>query len=96
MGLLLGPCQTTLLMHKALHILSLSVSAAESSAYARLQVVLIVNSLVYLALSFITVPLYSIGVQMGSEFKPHIFMPDVTTDCRMKPEEQQDGIKASC
>ncbi|KAL0030493.1 hypothetical protein WJX79_009941 [Trebouxia sp. C0005] len=41
-------------------------------------VVLIINSSVYIALSFITVPLYSIGVQMGSDFKPHIFSPDVT------------------
>ncbi len=39
--------------------------------------VLIVNAIVYLALSFITVPLYSLGVQMGSDFRPHIFSPDV-------------------
>jgi len=42
-----------------------------------LQVVLIANAVVYLALSFITVPLYSLGVQMGSDFRPHIFSPDV-------------------
>ncbi len=42
-----------------------------------MQVVLIVNAIVYLALSFITVPLYSLGVQMGSDFRPHIFSPDV-------------------
>ncbi|KAA6422761.1 MAG: hypothetical protein FRX49_07296 [Trebouxia sp. A1-2] len=40
-------------------------------------VVLIANAVVYLALSFITVPLYSLGVQMGSDFRPHIFSPDV-------------------
>ena len=42
-----------------------------------MQVVLIANAVVYLALSFITVPLYSLGVQMGSDFRPHIFSPDV-------------------
>ena len=42
-----------------------------------MQVVLIVNAIVYLALSFITVPLYSLGVQMGSGFRAHIFSPDV-------------------
>ncbi|KAL0048084.1 hypothetical protein WJX82_007361 [Trebouxia sp. C0006] len=40
-------------------------------------VVLIANAIVYLALSFVTVPLYSLGVQMGSDFRPHIFSPDV-------------------
>lgn len=44
-----------------------------------IQVVIIINSVVFLALSFITVPLYSIGVQMGSEFRPHISAPDVQT-----------------
>ena len=44
-----------------------------------IQVVIIINSVVFLALSFITVPLYSIGVQMGSEFRPHISTPDVQT-----------------
>lgn len=42
-----------------------------------MQVVLIVNSLVFFALSFITVPLYSLGVQMGSDFRPHIFTSNV-------------------
>ena len=42
-----------------------------------LQVIIIVNTLVYLVLSFVTVPLYSLGVQMGSDFRPHIFSPDV-------------------
>ena len=41
------------------------------------QVIIIVNTLVYLVLSFVTVPLYSLGVQMGSDFRPHIFSPDV-------------------
>lgn len=40
-------------------------------------VVLIINTAVYLALSFITVPLYSLGVQMGSGFRPHILSPNV-------------------
>jgi len=42
-----------------------------------LQVVIIANSVVYFALSFITVPLYSLGVQMGSDFRPHIFSPEI-------------------
>ncbi len=42
-----------------------------------MQVVLIANAIVYLALSFVTVPLYSLGVQMGSDFRPHIFSPGV-------------------
>ncbi|DBA84760.1 hypothetical protein WJX77_002067 [Trebouxia sp. C0004] len=50
-------------------------------------VVLIINSLVYFALSFITVPLYSIGVQMGSDFKPHIFSPDVTAYSETQPAQ---------
>lgn len=48
-----------------------------SSSLCGLQVVLIANAIVYLALSFVTVPLYSLGVQMGSDFRPHIFSPDV-------------------
>jgi len=43
--------------------------------------------LVYFALSFITVPLYTIGVQMGSDFKPHIFSPDVTAYSETQPAQ---------
>lgn len=42
-----------------------------------LQVILIVNVVVYLALSFVTLPLYSLGVQMGSDFRPHILTPNI-------------------
>ena len=42
-----------------------------------LQVILIVNVVVYLALSFVTLPLYSLGVQMGSNFRPHILSPNI-------------------
>lgn len=42
-----------------------------------LQVILIVNVVVYLVLSFVTLPLYSLGVQMGSGFRPHIMTPNV-------------------
>lgn len=39
--------------------------------------ILIVNVMVYCALSFVTLPLYSLGVQMGSGFRPHILSPNV-------------------
>lgn len=42
-----------------------------------LQAILIVNILVYFALSFVTLPLYSLGVQMGSGFRQHILTPNV-------------------
>ena len=42
-----------------------------------LQAILIVNVGVYFALSFVTLPLYSLGVQMGSGFRPHILSPNV-------------------
>lgn len=42
-----------------------------------MQVILIVNVVVYLALSFVTLPLYSLGVQMGSDFRPHMLTPTV-------------------
>lgn len=41
--------------------------------------VLIANTVVYFALSFITVPLYSLGVQMGSDFRPHL-LPTTVKD----------------
>ncbi|KAL3145465.1 Mlo15p, variant 2 [Trebouxia sp. C0010 RCD-2024] len=39
--------------------------------------ILVVNVLVYFALSFVTLPLYSLGVQMGSGFRQHILTPNV-------------------
>jgi len=55
--------------------------------------VLTINSLVYFALSFITVPLYTIGVQMGSDFKPHIFSPDVTAYSETQPAQQTESVR---
>lgn len=38
---------------------------------------MIVNIMVYFALSFVTLPLYSLGVQMGSGFRQHILTPNI-------------------
>lgn len=71
------PAIFTQLESKLLACVDLLIICSHQICSHLLQVIIIVNTLVYLVLSFVTVPLYSLGVQMGSDFRPHIFSPDV-------------------
>ena len=57
-----------------------------------LQVILIVNVVVYLALSFVTLPLYSLGVQMGSDFRPHILSPNIKNRLLNIAQENKEKV----
>lgn len=60
-----------------------------------LQVILIVNVVVYLVLSFVTLPLYSLGVQMGSDFRPHILSPNIKNRLLNIAQENKEKVTPS-
>ena len=58
-----------------------------------LQVILILNTVLYAMLCFVTLPIYSLGVHMGADYKRHILPTSVQQ--RMMCIAQDTKLKVS-